>query len=30
MNRVGRRTVIAMLLIVSLLIIWQVFGTAWE
>ena len=30
MNCVGRRTIIAMLLIVALLIIWQVFGTAWE
>jgi hypothetical protein len=29
MNRIGRRTIIAMLLIVVLLIIWQVFGAAW-
>jgi hypothetical protein len=29
MNRIGRRTIIAMLLIVALLIIWQVFGSAW-
>jgi hypothetical protein len=29
MNRIGRRTIIAMLLIVALLIIWQVFGAAW-
>ncbi len=30
MNRIGRRTIIAMLLIVALLIIWQVFGAAWD
>jgi hypothetical protein len=29
MNRIGRRTIIAMLLIVALLVIWQVFGAAW-
>lgn len=29
MNRIGRRTIFAMLLIVALLIIWQVFGSAW-
>jgi hypothetical protein len=29
MNRIGRRTIIAMPLIVALLIIWQVFGAAW-
>ena len=29
MNRVGRRAIFAMLLIVALLIIWQVFGAAW-
>ena len=29
MNRIGRRTIIAVLLIVALLIIWQVFGAAW-
>ncbi len=29
MNRIGRRTIIAMLLIVVLLVIWQVFGAAW-
>jgi len=28
-NRIGRRTIIAMLLIVALLIVWQVFGAAW-
>jgi len=28
-NRIGRRTIIAMLLIVVLLVIWQVFGAAW-
>jgi hypothetical protein len=29
MNRIGRRTIIAMLLIVALLIVWQIFGSAW-
>jgi len=29
MNRIGRRTIIAMLLIVVVLIIWQVLGAAW-
>jgi hypothetical protein len=29
MNRIGRRTIIAMLVIVALLVIWQVFGAAW-
>jgi hypothetical protein len=29
MNRVGRLAIFAMLLIVALLIIWQVFGAAW-
>jgi len=29
MNRIDRRTIIAMLLIVVLLVIWQVFGAAW-
>ena len=29
MNRIGRRTIIAMLLIVALLVVWQVFGAAW-
>ena len=29
MNRIGWRTIFAMLLIVALLIIWQVFGSAW-
>jgi hypothetical protein len=29
MNRIGRRAIFAMLLIVALLIIWQVFGAAW-
>jgi hypothetical protein len=29
MNRVGRLAILAMLLIVALLIIWQVFGAAW-
>ena len=29
MNRIGSRTIIAMLLIVALLIIWQLFGAAW-
>jgi predicted nucleic acid-binding Zn ribbon protein len=29
MSRIGRRTIIAMLLIVALLIVWQVFGAAW-
>jgi len=28
-SRIGRRTIIAMLLIVALLIVWQVFGAAW-
>jgi len=29
MNRIGRRTIIAMLLIVALFIVWQIFGAAW-
>ena len=29
MNRIGRRTVMCMLLIVALLVIWLVFGAAW-
>jgi hypothetical protein len=29
MNRIGRPTIIAVLLIVALLVIWQVFGAAW-
>jgi hypothetical protein len=29
MNRVARRTIFAMLLIVALLIIWNIFGSAW-
>ena len=29
MNRIGRLAIFAMLLIVALLIIWQVFGAAW-
>jgi len=29
LNRIGRRTVMCMLLIVALLIILQVFGVAW-
>jgi hypothetical protein len=29
MNRIGRLAVFAILLIVALLIIWQVFGAAW-
>jgi hypothetical protein len=29
MNRIGRPAIFAMLLIVALLIIWQVFGAAW-
>jgi len=28
-NRIGRRAILAVLLIVALLIIWQVFGAAW-
>jgi len=28
MNRIGRRTIMCMLLIVALAIIWQVFGAA--
>jgi hypothetical protein len=28
-NRIGRLAIFAMLLIVALLIIWQVFGAAW-
>jgi hypothetical protein len=28
-NRVDRRVIMCMLLIVALLIIWQVFGAAW-
>jgi hypothetical protein len=28
-NRIGRRTIIAILLIVVLLIAWQLFGAAW-
>jgi hypothetical protein len=28
MNRIGRRTIMCVLLIVALLIIWQVFGVA--
>ena len=30
MNRIGRLAIFAVLLIVALLIIWQVFGAAWE
>jgi hypothetical protein len=29
MNRIGRRAIFAILLIVALLVIWQVFGAAW-
>jgi hypothetical protein len=29
MNRIGRLAIFAMLQIVALLIIWQVFGAAW-
>jgi hypothetical protein len=29
MNRIGRQTILAMLLIVLLLVLWQVFGGAW-
>jgi hypothetical protein len=29
MNRIGRLAIFAILLIVALLIIWQVFGAAW-
>ena len=29
MNRIGRRTIIVILLIVALLIIWQVIEAAW-
>jgi hypothetical protein len=29
MNLIGRRAIFAMLLIVALLIIWQIFGAAW-
>ncbi len=29
MNRINRRVIIVMLLIVALLIVWQVFGAAW-
>jgi hypothetical protein len=29
MNRIGRRVIMCMLLIVALPIIWQVFGAAW-
>ncbi len=29
MNRIGRRTIFAMLLIVALLILWNVFVAAW-
>jgi hypothetical protein len=29
-NRIGRRTIIAMLLIVALVVIWQVFASAWD
>ena len=29
MNRIGRVAILAILLIVALLIIWQVFGAAW-
>jgi len=29
MNRIGRLAIFAVLLIVALLIIWQVFGAAW-
>ena len=29
MNRIGRLTIFAVLLIVALLIIWQMFGAAW-
>jgi len=29
MNRIGRLTIIVVLLIVALLVIWQTFGTAW-
>jgi predicted nucleic acid-binding Zn ribbon protein len=28
-NRIGRRIIIAMLLIVALLVVWQVLGAAW-
>jgi hypothetical protein len=28
-NRIGRRTIMCMPLIVALLVIWQVFGAAW-
>jgi len=29
MNRIGRRAIFGVLLIVALLIIWQIFGAAW-
>ena len=29
MNRIGRFAIFAILLIVALLVIWQVFGAAW-
>jgi hypothetical protein len=29
MNRIGRLAIFAVLLIVAMLIIWQVFGAAW-
>jgi hypothetical protein len=29
MNRIGRLAIFAVLLIVALLVIWQVFGAAW-
>jgi hypothetical protein len=29
MNRIGRLTIIVVLLIVGLLVIWQTFGAAW-
>jgi hypothetical protein len=29
MNRIGRLAIFAVMLIVALLIIWQVFGAAW-
>jgi hypothetical protein len=29
MNRIGHRTIIAMLLKVAILVMWQVFGAAW-
>ena len=29
MNRIGRLAIFAILLIVALLVIWQVFGAAW-